>query len=225
MKLQAKRIDEKNSTVIKNQLYAVTEQTELIVEEQQEDSFDRVKCGFKGNSEIYFCKEYIPPQIPEKGHKAADILVAHPGEKALFRIYDIKRRFDNDDEILHYVEQVNTTYYDAQGLACFTRYGKDKQQYRFGVISSNFPIEIIEQQNEYYKKELADFEKNSKVGSLGIVKRSIFDVLELNRRADVLSSIIEKKVTMEDGATFDLDVRIMDEIEGGYGCEIVFDGE
>ena len=227
MKLQAKKIDEKNSTVIKNQLYAVTEQTEIIVEEQQEDSYDRVKCGFKGNGdcEIYFCKEYRPPQIPEKGHKAADILVAHLGERALFHIYDIKRRFDNDDEIFHYVEQVNTTYYDAQGLSSFTRYGKDKQQYRFGVISSNFPTEIIEQQKEYYEKELAGFERSSKAGNLGILKGSAFRVPELKRKADILSSIIAKKVTMEDGATFDLDVRIMDEIEGGYGCEIVFEGE
>ena len=222
MKLQAKRIDEKNSTVIKNQLYVVTEKTELTVEEQQEDSFDRVKCRFKGNSEIYFCKEYRPPQIPEKGHKAADILVAHLGEKALFHIYDIKRRFDNDDEIFHYVEQINTTYYDARALAINTKYEEDKQQYRFGVISSNFLTEIIEQQKEYYEKELEGLEKKSKAGNLGIVKGGTFRIPEFKHKADILSSIIAKKVTMEDGATYELDVRLMDAIEGGFGCEIEF---
>lgn len=35
-------------------------------------------------------------------------------------------------------------------------------------------------------------------------------------------SIIAKKVTMEDGATFDLDVRIMHTIRDGYGYEIEF---
>ena len=93
------------------------------------------------------------------------------------------------------------------------------------MISSNFPTEIIEQQKEYYEKELAGFERSSKAGNLGIVKGSAFRVPEFKRKADILSSIIAKKVTMEDGATFDLDVRIMDEIEGGYGCEVVFEGE
>jgi hypothetical protein len=50
-------------------------------------------------------------------------------------------------------------------------------------------------------------------------------VPEFKRKADILASIISKKVTMEDGSTFDLDVRIMHKIEGGYGYEIEFEGE
>lgn len=123
------------------------------------------------------------------------------------------------------VEQINTTYCDAKGLACFTRYGEDKQQYRFGVISSNFPLEDIREQKEYYEKELAGFKKSSKTGNLGIAKGSIFHVPELKRKTDVLSTIIAKKVTMEDVETFDLDVRIMHTIEDGYGYEIEFEGE
>lgn len=148
--------------------------------------------------------------------------MAHLGERALFHIYDIKLRFDNDDEIFHYVEQVNTTYYDARALAINMRYEKDKQQYRFGVISFNFPLEDIREQKEYYEKELAGFKKSSKTGNLGIAKGSTFHVPELKRKSDVLSTIIAKEVTMEDGETFDLDVRIKDAIEGGYGCEIEF---
>ena len=63
MKLQAKKYNEEKGKVDKNQIYAVNEQTELIVVEQQEGSSDRVKCGFKGNSEIYFCKEYRPSSM------------------------------------------------------------------------------------------------------------------------------------------------------------------
>ncbi len=220
MKLQAY---EYNGTIQKNQLYYVNSGNTIIFEELQEDkSVDRVICRFCGNSETYFCMEYRPAQIPKCGHKAADIMVTHMGEVACIHIYDAKRQFGNDDEIFKFVMQVNTTYMDTMALALMAGYENEKQRFRIGVFTSEFAVDEIISQKNYYYDQLVKAQKELSSKSVAIKKKAALNISDLKRKASILSSIINKRVMMQDKQEFDMDVQIMHRVKDGFCCDITF---
>ena len=206
-----------------NQLYIVNDTMTLSVDEKQEDgSCDYVECHFKGKGESYFCKEYRPSQSPKNGHKAADILYIRLDDKAYISIYDIKRSFNNDDEILHFIEQINTTYYDAKGTVCFAKYDDEQCQYKIGVITSDFDKEAIEKQRDYYL-DLNSKNKEMMQNSSTVLKKvASSKIISANIRYKMLKAIADKKIILNDGKEYELDVQIMHPVTNGYKSCILF---
>ena len=218
MAINAKKYN--NDTAIQtNTFYSVDANTSFQLKEKQDDStWDIVTCVFEElDSDNYFCLEYRPSIVAAKGHKAADIFAFSimDSEDAINAyIYDIKRSFKADSEILHYIEQINSNYKNDKGA--YESIGDNRTViYKVGVITGNYDREKISEQARYYQKKIDEIKKES--SNIAFMKNKAIELPSLRRKARVLDEVAEKKLVLEDGATFRLDdVHLIRNEEGNF---------
>jgi hypothetical protein len=218
MAISAKNYND-NKKIQKNNVYRIDSNKNFIIRENQNDSTeDIVICMFEEvDSENYFCLEYRPEIVAAQGHKAADLFafsIINSKNAINAYIYDVKRSFKADSEILHYVEQINSTYKDAKGVFESIRDNR-YVLYKIGVITGNYDGNKILEQAKYYQNQVDELEKES--SNIAFIKSKALELPNLKRKAKVLKEIAEKTLVLEDGTEFELDdVRLVKKEEGNY---------
>ena len=219
MKIKATNYNLEN--IDKNKMYFLKENQDIIFLETHEDEVvEKVVFNITNfdDGEIYFCKEYRPACIYKEGHKAADILVIKLQEVAFVYIYDVKRNFYCDDEIEHFVEQINSTYYDSQGLLKILRYEDSDVTWDFGVVTSSFDEEKIQEQLDFYKNAIENnIEKTNNLG----IRKNYRKPIDAEKKSFILEHILNKKIILQDKTIHDLNIFIMNKNDNMYEAELV----
>lgn len=228
MSISIRKKGENTASQIHSLVEEIQNQDAFVVEEQNEGYCDAVNLSFvlEDNEAGALSIEYLPPGVSKESHKKADLMCLILNKtRAVGKVfvYDIKHHFYNDDEIMRFVEQINSTYRDAKDLACSIQNNISLTD-QIGVITADFDIERINAQRNYYQNLLSEPDKESKIQN-AIKKHRSLTAFSIKRRSEVLSGICMRKIPLESGEDRTLHVIELaqnkdNRFEGSLVCQL-----